>query len=219
MSPADPAAAPRLIGRNLAIRRGDRLLFQGLSFDVPAGEIMMLRGPNGSGKTSLLLAILGTLRPESGEIARPGDGGEAPATTHMHFLSYQTPIKPRLSVAENLDFWRLMLGGGGTVDAALAHVGLSGLKSLPAGYLSAGQQKRLGLARLLVAPRKVWLLDEPAAGLDADGDAMMRMMIEAHLSAGGIAVAATHDDMPFAIGTRTQMLTIGAPKGAAEGAR
>ena len=188
-----PALQPvHLRARGLTVRRGERLLFAGLDLDVAPGGILLLRGANGAGKTTLLLTLAGIVRPEAG--SREGAGGTA-----CHLLSYQHGLKPRLTVAENLGFWRTMNGGYGPgVDEALETVGIGALARLETGYLSSGQTRRLALARLLVSPRPVWLLDEPSATLDAEGEALLGRLLDAHRLQGGLAVIATHHELPLA---------------------
>ena len=211
-TPAAPPP-PAIVGRGLAIRRGERLLFENLDFSVGAQAALLLRGSNGVGKTSLLLAIAGSLRLDAGSIDFTlRDAAQRPGTD-MHFLSYLTGLKPRLTVAENLRFWRDLYGGPGLgIDAALAEVGLAGMEGLDAGYLSAGQTKRLSLARLLVSERPVWLLDEPTAALDADGEALVGQLVLAHRATGGTAIIATHHAIPQVEGPWVKTLTLGAPQ-------
>ena len=189
------AAAPRpsLSVRDLTVRRGERTLFAGLNFAAGAGETVLLRGPNGSGKTSLLLAIAGFLRPDAGTIAFGGSEETPPA---LHLMLPLPGLKPRLTVGENLAFWRTVNGADGMAAAdALDRVGLGGLGDLEAGHLSTGQLRRLALARLLVSQRPIWLLDEPTSALDAEGDKLVAGLIDAQCAAGGIVIAATHHDL------------------------
>jgi heme exporter protein A len=190
----------------LALRRGERLLFDRLAFALAPGEALFVRGPNGAGKTSLLLAIAGILRPEAGTIAFGGDPEIAPST-RMQLLGHQSGLKPRLTVTENLKFWAALYAGAGGIAAALDEVGLGHAAALPAGYLSAGQLRRLGLARLLVAPRPLWLLDEPTASLDAEGERLVARLLQRHLDAGGLAVVATHQEI--VLGRPPRRLSLG----------
>lgn len=185
-----------LTATGLACRRGEHVLAEGLDFTVASGGILLLKGANGAGKTTLLMTLLGALRPASGRFAFEGADAEGPP--FMHFLGHRNAVKPHLTLAENLAFWASVNGGGGlSRDSALEAVGLGHVAELDAGYLSAGQTRRLSLARLLVTPRVVWLLDEPTAALDAEGEAMVAALIDAHLAAGGLAVAATHLSLPL----------------------
>ncbi|GLQ54466.1 heme ABC exporter ATP-binding protein CcmA [Devosia nitrariae] len=184
-----------LTATGLACRRGERVLAEGLEFTVPSGGILLLKGANGAGKTTLLMTLLGALRPASGRFAFEGVDTES---AFIHFLGHRNAVKPHLTLAENLAFWASVNGGGGlSSPAALEAVGLGPVAGLDAGYLSAGQTRRLALARLLVTPRPVWLLDEPTAALDTQGEAMVAALIDAHLTAGGLAVAATHLPLPL----------------------
>lgn len=215
MNPAQPAnALPR---RSLEIsalrcRRGERVLFESLDLSVPPGELLLLRGPNGVGKTTLLLALAGILSPEAGTIAILGRSDEDRPGADLHLLGHQPATKPRLTVAENLRFWADMLGGErDLVEPALEAVGLAAIAGLEAGHLSAGQTRRLGLARLLVADRPIWLLDEPTAALDADGERLVLRLLAAHLARGGLAVAATHHDMQLPPPANVRTLTLSRP--------
>jgi len=184
--------APALLSvENLALSRGGRQLFAGVGFVLRPGDFLLLRGPNGAGKSSLLLALAGILRPDGGTI-----DWHAPEPPKLHLVGHQAGVKTRLSLIENLGFWREVNGGSGMrPEAAIEAVGLGGLGSLDAGYLSAGQTKRLALARLLVTDRAIWLLDEPAASLDKAGDALVARLVGDRLASGGVVIAATHDDI------------------------
>ena len=202
MSPEQPPGTPLLTVRDLAISRGGRLLFDGLGFSVAGGGLVLLRGPNGAGKSSLLLALAGVLRPAAGTI-----DWHAEEPPKLHLLGHQAGVKSRLTLHENLSFWRAVNGPTGIEpEAALEQVGLGDLGTLDAGYLSAGQTRRLALARLLVTDRRLWLLDEPLAALDAEGDVLVTQLIAARLASGGAVIAATHDDLAGA----TETLTLGA---------
>ncbi|EJJ30470.1 heme ABC exporter ATP-binding protein CcmA [Rhizobium sp. CF142] len=201
-----------LTAENLAARRGEDLIFVNVSFHLPAGEALILTGKNGSGKSTLLRVIAGLLRPEKGSITVADSVGaeRRPAAEASHYLGHRNAMKTELTVAENLDFWRSFLGPGktaglGTEEAAEA-VGLPGITHLPFGYLSAGQQRRFAFAKLLVAHRSVWILDEPTAALDASADRLFTELIEAHRKEGGIIVAATHQPLGLE-GTRELKMT------------
>lgn len=217
MSPTPPAnALPRrsLEVTALCCRRGERLLFEDLAFAVPPGELLLLRGPNGVGKTTLLLALAGIIRPDTGTITIEGRGEEDRPGADLHLLGHQPATKPRLTVAENLRFWADMLGGErGLVDRSLEAVGLAAIAGLEAGHLSAGQTRRLGLARLLVADRPIWLLDEPTAALDSEGERLVLGLLAAHLARGGLAIAATHHDMHLPPPANVRTLTLVRPEG------
>ncbi len=189
----------RLSGRDLACLRGGREVFVGLNFSADSGEALLVTGHNGAGKTTLLRLIAGLLEPAQGEIELVGGAPDASLPEQAHYLGHRDALKPALTVLENLQFWYAFLGGRDAPAAsALDPVGLAGLAGLPAGYLSAGQRRRLSVARLLAAPRPVWLLDEPTAALDTAGQQRLLGLMQAHLAGGGIIVAATHGPLGLA---------------------
>jgi heme exporter protein A len=183
----------RLSGRDVRCVRGGREVFSGVDFEASSGEALAITGPNGSGKTSLLRLIAGLLTVAGGSIGLEGGGTELTSAEQAHYLGHRDALTPALTVAENLSFWRDFLGGE-TLDAeaSLAAVGLDHALHLPAAYLSAGQRRRLSIARLLAVQRPVWLLDEPTNALDAAGQRMFAGMISDHLAGGGLIVVATH---------------------------
>jgi heme exporter protein A len=186
---------------NLAVVRGRRTVLDGLTFEIASGEAVVLTGRNGAGKTTLLRAVAGLLAAESGTTRlRLDDGRDAETIAeHCHYIGHLDGLKSSLSVQENTAFWGAYLGGGQTdTDLVLERVGLGDLAHVPARFLSAGQRRRLALARLLVAPRPLWLLDEPTTSLDATGQAMLGMLAAEHLASGGMILAATHMQLPFA---------------------
>ena len=200
----------------LACRRGQKAIFSGISFALSGGEALLLLGPNGAGKSSLLQIMAGLLRPVAGQIVLEGGDHDGTIAEQAHYLGHQDALKPSLSVVENLRFWTQFLGEGpGRAPLeALETVGLIALADLPAGYLSAGQRRRLSLARLICATRPVWLLDEPSAALDINGQQRLSSVMHAHLGAGGIILAATH--APLGLG-QAQVLRLGAPAGSLAG--
>lgn len=183
----------RLSGQNLKCVRGGREVFSELDFAAVSGEALAVTGPNGAGKTSLLRVIAGLLVPAEGSIALDGGDGELSLPEQAHYLGHRDALKPALSVLENLSFWHEFLGGEPQDTAeCLATVALDHATHLPAAYLSAGQRRRLSIARLLSVRRPVWLLDEPTSALDAAGQALFVGLMRDHLARGGIVVAATH---------------------------
>jgi heme exporter protein A len=183
----------RLSGRGVRCIRGGREVFSGLDFAASAGEALAVTGPNGAGKTSLLRLIAGLLTSSGGSIDLEGGDGELTLAEQAHYLGHRDALKPALSVMENLAFWRDFFGGEvSDVGGSLAAVGLDHAAHLPAAYLSAGQRRRLSIARLLTVRRPIWLLDEPTSALDAAGQTMFAALMDDHLERGGLIVAATH---------------------------
>jgi heme exporter protein A len=176
----------------LACTRGGREVFRNLSFSLSAGEAMVATGRNGAGKSSLLRMIAGLVRIAAGRMVLDGGVPDTPIAEQAHYLGHQDAIKPSLSVRENLRFWAEFLGGRRDVEPALDAVDLANLADLPAGYLSAGQRRRLSVARLVAVPRAIWLLDEPTSALDAPSQRRLADLMRAHLTSGGMIVAAAH---------------------------
>ena len=178
----------------LACGRGETVLARDLSFSVAGGSGLLLRGANGAGKSTLLLTLAGLLPALEGNIVF--DGLDLEGGPYIHYCGHKNAVRPRLGVLETLSFWARLNGAGGlSAPAALDRVGLARAAALDAGYLSAGPQRRLVLARLLVSPRPVWLLDEPSAALDAQGQDLLAALLDEHFAGGGLAVIATHDDI------------------------
>jgi heme exporter protein A len=182
----------RLSGSDLACLRGGRQVFTDLSFALESGQALLVTGPNGAGKSSLLRLVAGLLRPAGGRVALEGGDPELTVGEQVHFQGHLDALKPALSVEENLTFWTRFLGGAAAPQAALAAVGLGGIAALPAAYLSAGQRRRLSLARLIAIKRPIWLLDEPTSALDTAAQATLVELMRAHLSGGGLIMAAVH---------------------------
>jgi heme exporter protein A len=192
----------RLLGSDLACFRGGRQVFSGLSFAVEAGEALVVLGPNGVGKSSLLRLVAGLVARAGGALRLEGGDPELTIAEQAHYLGHQDALKPSLTVEENLSFWSRYLGGGEgaqaplaqapLAQAALAAVGLDGIAQLPAAYLSAGQRRRLSVARLIAVKRPLWLLDEPTSALDASAQAGLAGFMGQHLAGGGLIVAAAH---------------------------
>jgi heme exporter protein A len=185
---------------NLTVARGGRTILAELSLSAKAGEAVLLTGANGAGKTTLLRAIAGLLPIAHGAIRLDGSAAEAGegVAERCHFVGHLNGIKPALTVAENATFWARYLGGPPDgVSSALEQLRMADLARIQAAYLSAGQKRRLGLTRLLVAPRPVWLMDEPAVSLDVASQELLADAVNRHLSRGGIVVAATHQPLGF----------------------
>jgi heme exporter protein A len=183
----------RLLGSDLACSRGGRVVFSGLQCAVGAGEALAVVGPNGAGKSSLLRLIAGLVHMTAGQLALEGGDSELTVGEQAHYLGHFDALKPALSVRENLGFWTRFLGGAESeVEPALVAVGLSAIAHLPAAYLSAGQRRRLSIARLIAVKRPLWLLDEPTSALDATAQTALAGLMARHLAGGGLILAATH---------------------------
>jgi heme exporter protein A len=195
------AADGDLIAEGLACERGGRLVFSGLDCVVPAGGALVLTGANGSGKSSLLRLLATLLPPTAGRLSWAGEpaGRDLAAyRARLHYVGHLDAIKPALGVRETLRFWSAMRGvPAPRLDAALTAFGLEARADWPCRWLSAGQRRRLALARLVAAPAPLWLLDEPTASLDADGETRLVAAIATHRAAGGRVVVATHQPLPL----------------------
>jgi len=204
----------RLSGKDVAIERGGRLIIAGLSFEARAGAALIVTGPNGAGKSSLLRAIAGLLPLAAGAIVLEGGCAEASVGEQAHYLGHADALKATLTAGENLAFWAAAMGGEASPKAwrdALKRLGLARVADFPVRALSAGQQRRVALARLLAAERPIWLLDEPTAALDAAAQRLFAEIMREHLAAGGLIVAATHAPLGL---DGAETLTLGAGAGA-----
>ncbi|PCI84642.1 MAG: heme ABC exporter ATP-binding protein CcmA [Hyphomicrobiales bacterium] len=188
----------RIIIQNLSAQKGERLLFEDIGFTLKTGQSLLLKGPNGSGKTTLLHILAGADQPKGGDVnIYTISSGETPRHDGVigisHFITHQDALKKSLTVRENLTFWTEYMGGDKTrIDSALRTVGLEPMPHILAARLSAGQKKRLMLARLLTISHPLWLLDEPSVSLDDDGQKLLTKLMQEHISAGGILIAASH---------------------------
>lgn len=195
-----------LRAEGIAAFRGERLVFRDLTFSVAAGGALLLTGPNGSGKSTLLRLLAGLVRPAAGCVLWAEADALADLATHAARLAYvghQDAVKPGLTVAENLHF-AATLTGGKIIDALNA-LGLTELADLPARLLSAGQRRRLALARLALSAAPLWLLDEPSLGLDSKSVERLGTLLAAHRSRGGLVVAATHLSLPVPDATELRL--------------
>ncbi|MGF1640870.1 MAG: heme ABC exporter ATP-binding protein CcmA [Rhodospirillales bacterium] len=190
-------------GRELICVRGGRTVFEGLAFRVEGGGALVLGGPNGSGKSSLLRLMAGLARPSAGVMLWNGANvAEDPAghRARVHYVGHSDATKPALTVAENLGFWAAMTGGADGAEpraiAALDAFGIRALADVPGRYLSAGQRRRLGLARLVCASAPLWLLDEPKTALDSDAARRLDALVAHHRAAGGMVVMSMHGGRP-----------------------
>jgi heme exporter protein A len=198
---ADQAVPALLQGQGLACRRGERRLFRALDFSLSPGEALLLRGPNGSGKSSLLRLVAGLLPAEAGSLLWRGRAvGELGGAyrAELGFLGHLDALKAQLSVRDNLRFWADLAESIADLDGILDQVGLGLCADLPAQFLSAGQRRRFSLARLLLRPAALWLLDEPTTALDGEGQRLVLGLIGAHLAAGGAALISSHDSLAIA---------------------
>lgn len=189
----------RLVADNLCVARSGQIFFSGISFSLSSGEALVVSGPNGVGKSTFLRVLAGLLPDAEGSVRLAGADFESVAEG-AHYLGHRNGMKRELTVRENLEFWRdfMASGGGGqkngraSVLDAIRAVGLDGIDYLPFGYLSAGQQRRIAMARLLVSHRPLWILDEPTSALDVHAQQMFAGLVANHLGKGGLTVVATH---------------------------
>jgi heme exporter protein A len=207
----------RLSATDLACRRGGRDVFAGVSFSVASGESLTIRGRNGAGKSSLLRMMAGLVRVAGGRLSLEGGDPELTLGEQAHYLGHLDALKPSLSVEENLRFWSAFLGAAAAdLDEPLRSVGLDPLSDLPAAYLSAGQRRRLSIARLFTVKRPLWLLDEPTSTLDAAAQVRLGEIMQVHLAGGGIILAATHGPLQLDGARELNLDGVSAPKAAME---
>lgn len=195
----DTTRAMNLVADQLNCRRGGRLVFRDLSFRVEAGEVVLLRGPNGAGKSTLLRVIAGMLPPQSGDV-RLGEvslrADRSGVQEQIAYAGHLDAVKTALTVRQNLSLWAGIFGAAAKdLDGVLERFDLARIADRPVSQCSAGQKRRLGLARLPVVDRTVWLLDEPTVSLDANASALVADLIRDHCAGGGIVLAATHIDL------------------------
>ena len=198
----------QLRAESLACNRGGRDVFRDLSFGLSTGDAMVVAGRNGAGKSSLLRMIAGLVRIAAGRLNLEGGEPDIPIGEQAHYLGHQDALKPTLTVGENLQFWSRFLGDGRPVAPALEAVALEPLTNLPAAYLSAGQRRRLSIARLLAVPRPIWLLDEPTSSLDAPSQSRLAELMNDHMVKGGMIIAAAHGSIGL---KRAHELKLGSP--------
>jgi heme exporter protein A len=194
---AGAAVTALLVARDLLLLRGERCLFRGLDLAVPAGALLLVEGPNGSGKTSLLRALAGLLPPDEGEVLWRGESARRQRQAfhaELAWLGHRPGFKGDLTLGENLGLEASLRRLSSRPEEALRRVGLAGLERLPFRLLSAGQQRRAALARLACSGATLWLMDEPFTNLDAAGRALVGELVTGHLSGGGLAVMASHQD-------------------------
>lgn len=198
MNAPRPWSAMQLTLDQVSCDRGGRRILTDVSLTAKPGELWAIRGNNGAGKSTLLRLIAGFLPLTSGKIDLSGQlDADRPLGAHCHYVGHLDALKPSLSVRETLDLWRATFGVGDlSLETALEAFDIGHLIDLPAGYLSAGQRRRVGLARLLISKRPIWLLDEPTSALDHGSEALLGGILEQHLGAGGMILAATHLDLP-----------------------
>jgi len=214
----------RLTAVELHCHRGGRDVFAGVSFAVGSGEALIISGRNGAGKSSLLRTVIGLVRLTQGRLALEGGDPELTIAEQAHYLGHQDALKPSLSAAENLRFWAGFFGTPSIdITEALDAVGLAALAGLPAAYLSAGQRRRLSIARLIAVKRPIWLLDEPTSTLDASAQDRLAGLMQAHRDAGGLILAATHgpiglaDTQELRLDQSTPSFLVGDGRGARSG--
>ncbi|MCP4184822.1 MAG: heme ABC exporter ATP-binding protein CcmA [Hyphomicrobiales bacterium] len=206
----------KLVIENLNGERSGQPIFSSLNFSLEEGQALVVTGSNGSGKSTLLRVIAGLLNASDGSVLLIDSGqdeGVSPPHEYMHYLGHQNALKLALSVEENLNFWQEFCGipliG---ISEALVKVGLPGIEHLPAAYLSAGQKRRVSIAKLLVSYKPIWVVDEPTSALDKASEVLFAKLIEEHLSSGGMVIAATHQSLGIDSDNNEQIKTLNLDK-------
>lgn len=200
-------ASHQLVLREVALSRGGHPLFAAINLSVVAGDLLWIGGDNGIGKSSLLRLMTGLSRPDSGEITWSRNNRQCPANNLIAYQGHQDAFKPNLTAQEALHFWADVMDLPVNTTALLLAVGLSARAHVPCGQLSAGQKRRLSMARLILSQKQIWIMDEPTAAMDADGLELIHSLIASHISRGGSAVIASHHS-PRITGVRTRQLVL-----------
>lgn len=188
-------------GENLLCYRGERTVFADLSFHCNTGEALVLRGPNGTGKSTLLRLMAGLLKAHEGRVNWDGDDITDEPEEHnarIHYVGHADAVKSVLNVKENITFWAELRGPSVKLEEALDAFGIAYLADVPGRFLSAGQKRRVNLARIIASPAKLWLLDEPTTALDAGAIANLEREIARHRASGGMVIASTHAEIGLA---------------------
>lgn len=200
----------RLKADGLSQSRGGITLFDGLTASIRSGDVLWIKGSNGIGKTTLLEVLAGLSRPDTGSVTWQRDDTDLAADKLIAYQPHLSFAKASITAAEDLNFWACIYQTGDKVAAALETVGLNGRANVPSQNLSAGQRKRLALAKLLLSGKPIWIMDEPDAAMDEDGTVLIDNLIGQHTERGGSVIIASHA-MPRKIGTQTRKLTLNAP--------
>ncbi len=196
-----------LNARNVAMSRGDAVLFSGLSTVVNSGDILWIQGDNGIGKTTLLEALAGLSRVDDGEISWQSDGQAVPPSQLIAYQPHQSFAKATLTAREDLSFWAKIYAATQLIDDSLNYVGLTDKASVPTQNLSAGQRRRLALAKLIISQKPIWIMDEPAAAMDIGGADLIDKLVSGHIARGGSAIIASHSQARN-LGPNTRKLTL-----------
>jgi len=197
----------RLEASNLAMSRGDNVLFEGLSATVSSGDVLWIQGDNGIGKTTLLEAFAGLSRPDAGELFWCQGDTQTPASQVIAYQPHRSFAKTTMTAREDLMFWSKIYGLEDFTDEAFDYVDLSARLDVPTQNLSAGQRRRLALAKLVISGKPIWIMDEPGAAMDKGGAALIDDLISRHIKRGGCAIIASHDS-PRKLGVRTHKLIL-----------